>query len=72
MPVIRNSARAFISALILLVAFHGIMSVLGLGTFLAKNIEPPSPDRAFQILQFVSASTLYCYLSATGCCVRLG
>jgi hypothetical protein len=49
MPVIRNSLRAFISALILLVVFHGIMSVLGLGTFLAKNIEPPSPDRAFQI-----------------------
>jgi hypothetical protein len=50
MTVVRNSTRAFISALILLGAFHGVMSVLGLGTFLAKNIEPPSPDRAFQIL----------------------
>jgi hypothetical protein len=49
MPVIRNSARAFISALLFLVAFHGVMSVLGLGTILAKNVEPPSPDRAFQI-----------------------
>jgi hypothetical protein len=49
MPVIRNSARAFIAALVLLVGFHGVMSVLGLGTFLARNIEPPSPDRAFQI-----------------------
>lgn len=49
MPVIRNSARAFVSALVLLIAFHGIMAVLGLGTFLARNVEPPSPDRAFQI-----------------------
>jgi hypothetical protein len=48
-PVIRNSARAFIAALIVLVIFHGIMSVLGLGVFLANQIEPPSPDRAFQI-----------------------
>jgi hypothetical protein len=49
MPVIRNSTRAFVAALLLLVAFHGVMSVLGLGTFLARNVEPPSPDRAFQI-----------------------
>lgn len=49
MPVIRNSTRAFIAAVVLLVGFHGVMSVLGLGTFLARNIEPPSPDRAFQI-----------------------
>lgn len=49
MPVIRNSARAFIAALIVLVIFHGIMSVLGLGVFLANKLEPPSPDRAFQI-----------------------
>ena len=49
MPVIRNSARAFIAALIVLVIFHAIMSVLGLGVFLANKIEPPSPDRAFQI-----------------------
>jgi hypothetical protein len=49
MPVIRNSARAFITALVVLVIFHGIMSVLGLGEFLANKIEPPSPDRAFQI-----------------------
>lgn len=49
MPVVRNSSRAFISAVVLLVAFHGVMAVLGLGTFLARSIEPPSPDRAFQI-----------------------
>lgn len=49
MPVVRNSTRAFIAAVVLLVGFHGVMSVLGLGTFLARNIEPPSPDRAFQI-----------------------
>ena len=49
MPVVRNSTRAFMAALLLLVGFHGVMSVLGLGTFLAGNIEPPSPDRAFQI-----------------------
>jgi hypothetical protein len=49
MPVIRNSARAFIAALIAVAAFHGVMSVLGLGVSLAKDIEPPSPDRAFQM-----------------------
>jgi hypothetical protein len=49
MPVIRNSARAFIAALLLIGAFHGVMSVLGLGTVLARNAEPPSPDRALQI-----------------------
>jgi hypothetical protein len=49
MPVIRNSARAFISVLLVLAAFHGVMSVLGLGTFLTKNVEPPSPDRALQM-----------------------
>jgi hypothetical protein len=49
MPVIRNSTRAFLAALALLVGFHGVMSVLGLGSFLARNVEPPSPDLAFQI-----------------------
>ena len=49
MPVIRNSARAFAAAVVLLIAFHGVMTVLGLGTFLARNMEPPSPDRAFQM-----------------------
>jgi hypothetical protein len=49
MPVIRNSARAFIAALFAVAAFHGVMSVLGLGVFLAKDIGPPSPDRAFQM-----------------------
>lgn len=49
MPLIRNSARALVAALIVLIAFHGIMAVLGLGTFLARNMEPPSPDQAFQI-----------------------
>jgi hypothetical protein len=49
MPVIRNSARAFIFALLILAAFHGVMSVLGLGTLLTKNVEPPSPDRALQM-----------------------
>jgi hypothetical protein len=49
MPVIRNSIRAFIAALVLLVGFHGVMSVLGLGTLLVNNVEPPSPDHAFQM-----------------------
>ena len=49
MPVIRNSARAFIAVLVVLVILHGIMSVLGLSEFLANKLEPPSPDRAFQI-----------------------
>jgi hypothetical protein len=49
MPVIRNSARAFIAALILVAAFHGVMSVLGLGMSLASNLKPPSPDHAFQM-----------------------
>jgi hypothetical protein len=49
MPVIRNSARAFIAVLIVLACFHGVMSVLGLGVFIANKMEPPSPDRAFQI-----------------------
>jgi hypothetical protein len=49
MPVIRNSARAFIAALIAVAAFHGVMTVLGLGVFLAKDIQPPSPDRALQM-----------------------
>jgi hypothetical protein len=50
MSLIRNSARAFVAALIVLITFHGIMAVLGLGSFLARNVEPPSPDQAFQIL----------------------
>ena len=49
MPVVRNSFRAFVAALLVLVAFHGVMSVLGLGAFLAGKIEPPSPDRALQM-----------------------
>lgn len=49
MPVIRNSSRAFIAALLVLVAFHGVMSALGLGVFLADKIEPPSPDRALKL-----------------------
>jgi hypothetical protein len=64
MPVIRNSARAFIAALIVLVIFHGIMSVLGLGVFLANRIEPPSPDRAFQI--FVTRVAVDAALLAAG------
>ena len=64
MPVIRNSARAFIAALIVLVIFHGIMSVLGLGVFLANKIEPPSPDRAFQI--FVARVAVDAALLAAG------
>jgi hypothetical protein len=64
MPVIRNSARAFIAALIVLVIFHGIMSVLGLGVFLANKIEPPSPDRAFQI--FVTRVAVDAALLAIG------
>jgi hypothetical protein len=64
MPVIRNSARAFIAALIVLVIFHTIMSVLGLGVFLANKIEPPSPDRAFQI--FVARVTVDAALLAAG------
>jgi hypothetical protein len=50
MSLIRNSARGFVAALIVLITFHGIMAVLGLGSFLARNMEPPSPDKAFQIL----------------------
>src|ERR1700752_3519733 len=49
MPVIRNSFRAFIGVLLVLVAFHGVMSALGLGVFIADRIEPPSPDRALQM-----------------------
>ncbi|ANW01557.1 hypothetical protein [Bradyrhizobium icense] len=64
MPVIRNSARAFIAALIVLVIFHGIMSVLGLGVFLANKLEPPSPDRAFQI--FVTRVAVDAVLLAAG------
>ena len=64
MPVIRNSARAFIAALIVLVIFHAIMSVLGLGVFLANKIEPPSPDRAFQI--FVTRVAIDAALLAAG------
>jgi hypothetical protein len=64
MPVIRNSARAFIAALIVLVIFHGIMSVLGLGVFLANQIEPPSPDRAFRI--FVTRVAVDAALLAAG------
>lgn len=49
MPVVRNSFRAFIAAALVLVAFHGVMSVLGLGVIIAGKVEPPSPDRALQI-----------------------
>src|SRR5207244_249249 len=64
MPVVRNSFRAFIGALLVLVAFHGVMSALGLGVFLADKIEPPSPDRALQM--FVTRVGLDAALLAGG------
>jgi hypothetical protein len=64
MPVVRNSFRAFIAALLVLVAFHGVMSALGLGVFLADKIEPPSPDRALQM--FVTRVGLDAGLLAAG------
>jgi hypothetical protein len=64
MPVVRNSFRAFIGALLVLVAFHGVMSALGLGVFLADKIEPPSPDRA--LLMFVMRVGLDAALLAGG------
>ena len=48
MPVIRNSARAFIAALIVLVIFHAIMSVLGLGVFLANKSSRPRRTAHFR------------------------
>ncbi|MES2166816.1 MAG: hypothetical protein V4458_07260, partial [Pseudomonadota bacterium] len=49
MSVIRNSTRAFIGALFVLLAYHGVMASLGLATFAANQLPLPSPDRAFQI-----------------------
>lgn len=64
MPVVRNSFRAFIASLLVLIAFHGVMSALGLGVFLADKIEPPSPDRALQM--FVMRVGLDATLLAAG------
>jgi hypothetical protein len=50
MSVVRTSTRAFMGVALLLALFHGVMLVLGLATFLADQMEAPSPDRAFQIL----------------------
>ena len=49
MSVIRNSARAFIGALLVILAYHGVMASLGLATFSAHQMPLPSPDQAFQI-----------------------
>ncbi len=49
MFVIRNSLRAFICALLVFLAYHGVMSSLGLATFLANHAPLPTPDRTFQI-----------------------
>lgn len=49
MSVIRNSTRAFIGALLVILAYHGLMASLGLATFIANQMPLPSPDRAFQI-----------------------
>jgi hypothetical protein len=49
MAVIRSSTRAFMAVVVFLALFHGVILVLGLATFLADQMEPPSPDRAFQI-----------------------
>ena len=64
MPVVRNSFRAFIPAMLVLVAFHGVMSTLGLGVLIADKIEPPSPDRA--LLMFVTRVGLDAALLAVG------
>lgn len=49
MSVVRNSLRTFLSVLVLLCAFHGVMFVLGLAVFLAHNQTPPTPDVVFKI-----------------------
>lgn len=64
MPVVRTSFRAFIAALLVLVAFHGVMSALALGVYLADKIEPPSPDRALQM--FVARVALDAAFLAAG------
>lgn len=50
MAIVQNSARAFIASVIVIAAFHVIMTSIGLGTFIASNSTPPSPDRALQLL----------------------
>lgn len=63
MAVVRNSTRAFMAVLVLLALFHGVMVVLGLGTFLADQVEPPSPDRAFQIFILRVGADALCFAS---------
>jgi hypothetical protein len=50
MFVTRNSFRAFLIALIPLVVFHGITSVIGLAGYVSFNAKPPTPDQTLQIL----------------------
>lgn len=49
MSVVRNSSRAFIAALLIIFAFHGVMTSLGVATFTAYQMPLPSPDQAFQV-----------------------
>lgn len=50
MSLIRNSSRAFIAALLVISAYHGVMSFIGIASFTASQMPLPPPDQAFQIL----------------------
>ncbi len=62
MQLIRNSSRAFIPALLVILAYHGVMSSLGVATFTAQQLPLPSPDQAFNIFArrvLIDASILF-------------
>lgn len=47
--MVRNSPRAFISALLVIAAYHAMMTLLGIARFADRPDLLPSPDSAFKI-----------------------
>jgi hypothetical protein len=78
MPLVRNSVRAFIAVVIVVIAYHGLMAALGIAQVLAEKAVPPTPDRALQyvVLRSVIDAVLLCagqYLLRTqGVASRMG
>src|SRR5689334_5345209 len=49
MWMIRNSIRAFLAALAPLALYHGVITAIGLGGYVASRAQMPTPDRALSI-----------------------
>jgi hypothetical protein len=53
--MVRNSSRAFIGALLVIAAYHAMMTVLGVARFADRPSLLPSPDSAFKIFALRTA-----------------